>query len=76
MHEHFLEISMRPVGLVLGIQATKDDVSIFDADFNKVVEHFSPQFLTLPPNRVAAKELITIINSSHKLVRLIYGNGL
>ena len=67
---------MRPVGLVLGIQATKDDVSIFDADFNKVVEHFSPQFLTLPPNRVAAKELITIINSSHKLVRLIYGNGL
>ena len=76
MSEHFPEISVEPVKLVLGIQATEDDVSIYDADFNKVVEHFFPPFLTSPLDRVAAKELIKIINSYHKLSMFIYGNGL
>lgn len=55
---------------------TEDDESIYDTDFNKMVDHFFPPFLTTSLDKEAAKELITMINSSHKFVILIYGNEL
>ena len=75
-YEHFPDISMTSVGLVLGIQATEDEVSIHEANFSKVVEHFFSPFLTFPLDKVAAKKLIKMSNSSHKLVILICGNWL
>ena len=66
---------MKAAGLVLGFQATKDDISIFEANFIKVAEHFFPLFHTFPLDTVADKEHITMIHSLHKLVILINGNG-